>query len=81
MDDSTKAFVLKVAGGAIAIAIGVAGLTMPPVLAIPPVMAGGFIVGGLLAFGVNIGATVAAGREAALLRAARKTYPPKTIHN
>lgn len=75
MDESTRAFYLKVAGGAVCIALGVAGLWNPPIVNIPPALAGALLTGGLLSFGVNIGATVAAGREAALMRAARAKRP------
>lgn len=72
MDESTRAFVLKVIGAIASITLGVAGLTAPPLLATGPVLSGALITGGLLALGVNIGASVAAGREAALLRQTRR---------
>lgn len=72
MDDSSRAFVLKVVAGAVCIALGVAGLWNPPIVTIPPALAGSLLAGGLLSWGVNIGATVAAGREAAALRQARR---------
>lgn len=76
MDESTRAFVLKVVGGVIAIAIGVAGVTgPPPLLTTGPVLSGALMMGGLLSLGVNIGATVAAGREASIMRAARNNPP------
>jgi len=81
VDESSRAFYLKVVGGGICIALGVAGMWNPPLVSIPPILAGALLTGGLLSFGVNIGATVAAGREAAHLRAARaaraagKPYP------
>lgn len=66
-------FATKVLGALIAIALGAASLTTPPLLAVPPLFAGALITAGLVALGVNIGATVAAGREAAILSANRRT--------
>jgi hypothetical protein len=71
MDPDTRAFVLKVIGGAIAIALFTASSLTNPPLNIDPVLRGGLLVGGLGVFTVNIGATLAAGREAAMLRARR----------
>lgn len=77
MDASTRAYIAKLLGSIIAIGIGVAGLTAPPLLMTGPVVSGGFITAGLIGLGVNIGATVAAGAEAAHMRAARKAATPR----
>jgi hypothetical protein len=75
VDADTRAFVLKVIGGGICIGVGLGALWNPPVFTIEPLMAGALLTAGLLSFGVNIGATVAAGREAAVARQARNSRP------
>jgi hypothetical protein len=66
--EDTKQFYAKIAGAIIAIGIGVAGMTTPPLLTVPAQLQGVLIAGGLAALSINLGGTFAAARLSAAKR-------------
>lgn len=76
LDESTRAYVSKVIGSVAAFGFGVYLFAFADIAlrgqSSTSALAGALIAAGLAGLGVNIGATIAAGREAAALRLIRR---------